>query len=470
MSLSEEIEYTSKTKRITGLQFGILSPERIKQQAAAEIYKPIPSSQNEPKAGTLMDQRLGTSEKNSENKISELDYKHDPGNFGYLNLAKPVIQAKYYDHIIKTLNMVCYKCSNVLLDDAVIEHVKTIKSPKARFAYVKLATAKRPMNCFKCGAKQPKFGKGKDKAIVYQIIGTFTDSIQEKTIETYNPEVVWQILKHITDEDSMVMGFDPKISRPDWMIWIRMPIPPPTVRPSIKLDNGQQAEDDLTMILNHIINDNTALLKALAKKDKEKSIMPHWSLLQLHIAAYIDNEQSAIDTVTNRSNKPLRTLRSRIKAKKGRVRNNLMGKRVDYSSRSVITPDPNISIYELGVPLIVARTLDYKETVTEFNISTLHRLVQRGPDEYPGANKIRRATSDNKKWAVIHLKYVKNLSQLRLRPGDIVYRHLMDGDWVFFNRQPSLHKLSMMAHRVKVLHEGDTFRLNVSVTTPYNAD
>jgi DNA-directed RNA polymerase II subunit RPB1 len=147
-----------------------------------------------------------------------------------------------------------------------------------------------------------------------------------------------------------------------------------------------------------------------------------------------------------------------------------MGKRVDYSARSVITPDPNISLNEVGVPLMVAKELDSKEIVTEFNISVLHDLVQRGPHDYPGASKIRRLMGDKKKWSVTDLRYVKNRGQIKLRPGDIVYRHLMDGDWVLFNRQPSLHKMSMMAHKVKVLYEGDTFRLNISCTSPYNAD
>ena len=145
-----------------------------------------------------------------------------------------------------------------------------------------------------------------------------------------------------------------------------------------------------------------------------------------------------------------------------------MGKRVDYTARTVITADPNISINQLGVPLYVAMTLDYKEVVTEANLTTLHNLVQNGPTKWPGANAIRRR-SQGTRWSRINLEYADR-SIIKLRPGDIVYRHLMDGDWVLFNRQPSLHKMSMMAHRVKVLKQGDTFRLNVSVTSPYNAD
>lgn len=484
MSLAEEqVEHNEKVKPVERVRLGILSPERIVKQSVAEIYKPV--SQNEPLDGTLMDPRLGSNDKSEVNKISFLDYKHDPGNFGHLILAKPVIQIKYFDQIIKTLKLVCYKCSAMLIDKTDIELMAQIKSKKGkhRFKYVK--DLKKLSECPNCGENQPTWSKGKDRNKVAQILATFgttrgtganASPAEEKEKTTFNTEVIYYILKNITDEDVTLMGYSPKYSRPDWMIWTVMPIPPPTMRPTIKLDNGQSAEDDLTSILNDIIKTNVHLLKSLQKKDKKgdknkenKEIAAVWALLQLNIAAYINNEQSTMDTITNRSNRPLKTLRSRIEAKKGRVRNNLMGKRVDYTARTVITADPNISINQLGIPMKIAMTLDYKEVVTEQNLTLLHQLVQNGPNKYPGANAIRRKMTHGKRWARFNLEYADR-STIRLRPGDIVYRHLMDGDWVLFNRQPSLHKMSMMGHRAKILKEGDTFRLNVSVTSPYNAD
>lgn len=494
MSLAEEIEYTERVKPVKLVRLGILSPERILKQSVAEIYKPV--SQNELLDGTLMDPRLGTNDKSQVNRISELDYKHDPGNFGHLWLSKPVVQIKFYDQIIKTLKCVCYKCSHLLVDrnDPNIINGLKGKKGKHRFKYVK--DLKKASECPNCGTNQPAWGKGKERNRVAQIVATFgsaRDPAAEREKVTFNTEVIYYILKNITDEDCILMGYDPRYTRPDWMIWTVMPIPPPTMRPTIKLDNGQSSEDDLTSILNDIIKTNVGLAKSLQKNSAKgsakstqtrtgrgaaaggrgpaghaKEIVERWSLLQLNIAAYINNEQTTMDTVTNRSNRPLKTLRSRIEAKKGRVRNNLMGKRVDYTARTVITADPNISINQLGIPLYVAMTLDYKEVVTEANLTTLHNLVQNGPTKWPGANAIRRRTRGHR-WSRINLEYADR-SIIKLRPGDIVYRHLMDGDWILFNRQPSLHKMSMMAHRAKVLKQGDTFRLNVSVTSPYNAD
>jgi DNA-directed RNA polymerase II subunit RPB1 len=500
MSLTEEITYTERVKPVKLVRLGILSPDRILKQSVAEIYKPV--SQNEPLDGTLMDPRLGTNDKTQVNRISGMDYKHDPGNFGHLWLAKPVIQIKFYDQIIKTLKCVCYKCSALLVDKDDKETMNAIKTKrgKNRFKYFK--DLKKPAECLNCGANQPVWGKGKEYSRVAQIVASFgqagaKDNVADREKVTFNTEVIYYILKNITDEDCILMGYDPKYARPDWMIWTVMPIPPPTMRPTIKLDNGQSSEDDLTSILNDIIKTNNGLQKSLQRSSKDnvkdnikdltdttgseggnrpgratssvaKEIIERWSLLQLYVAAYISNEQSTMAPVTNRSNRPLKTLRSRIEAKKGRVRNNLMGKRVDYTARTVITADPNISINQLGIPMHVAMTLDYKEKVTQQNLTVLHNLVQNGPEKWPGANAIRRRTA-NGKYARINLEYADR-TIIKLRPGDVVYRHLMDGDWVLFNRQPSLHKMSMMAHKVKVLKQGDTFRLNVSVTTPYNAD
>ena len=485
MSLAEDIEYTAQVRPVHGVRFGILSPEKIRAMSVAEISKPI--SQNDSLDSTLLDARLGPRDKSDFNKVSHLDARHDPGNFGHLELAKPVIQIKFYDSIINIINQVCYKCSSLLInknDESTMIALKN-KKGKKRFKWlVKLHKNSKKIECYNCGTIQPRFTKGKDKSRVAQIVATAAKikdkdtGIEEEVLPqdadgepiTFNNEVIHLILKKITEEDIILMGFDPKFSRPSWMIWEVMPIPPPTMRPSVHMENGQSSEDDLTSILNDIIKQNEKLQKLINKSDtKETKIIEMWNYLQLHVSAYIDNEQASIDKITNRSGRPLKTLRSRIKAKKGRIRSNLMGKRVDYTARSVITPDPNISIDQLGVPLRVAMILNYKIEVTEYNISVLTKLVRNGPDIYPGANEIRRRRGGSRSTYLVNLKYMEDRTQLRLRPGDIVYRHLMDDDWVFFNRQPSLHKMSMMAHRAKIL-PADTFRLPISDTTPYNAD
>ena len=154
----------------------------------------------------------------------------------------------------------------------------------------------------------------------------------------------------------------------------------------------------------------------------------------------------------------------RLNSKNGRIRGNLMGKRVDFSARSVITGDPNLSIRQLGVPMKIAKNITKPIKVNDKNRDFLMKLVQNGPDTYPGAKILERKNGEN-----IYLRYVDKLS-IRLDNGDTVHRHMMDGDAVLFNRQPSLHRMSMMCHIVKVMKKGDTFRMNVADTKPYNAD
>lgn len=487
MSIANEIEYNERVKPVTKIRLGILSPERIIKQSVAEIYKPV--SQNEPLDGTLMDPRLGTNDKQSYNKISDLDYNHDPGNFGHLRLAKPVVQIKFFDQIMQILKIVCYKCSHLLVNKEDHTFMQQLRSKKGKHRFKILKDLRKLTECPNCGAGQPSWSRNKEKNKIYQVSANFSKKGDQPSDQPtgsderapeFTTEVIYHILKAISDEDAMLMGFDPKISRPDWMIWTVMPIPPPQMRPTIHLDNGQTSEDDLTSILNSIIQTNVGLYKALEKSEKraptrdpekdkkrKKDVMERWTLLQIYVAAYINNEQSNMETITNRSSRPLKTIKARVEAKSGRVRSNLMGKRVDYTARTVITADPNISIDELGVPIHICKILDYREVVTHQNLTVLHNLVQNGPNVYPGANAIERRNASGKKMK-INLEY-GDRTKIRLKPGDIVYRHLMDDDWVKFNRQPSLHKMSMMAHRVKAL-PGNTFRLNVSVTTPYNAD
>ena len=259
------------------------------------------------------------------------------------------------------------------------------------------------------------------------------------------------------------MGFSRLWCRPDWMMSTVLAIPPPQVRPSVLQDNNQRSEDDLTQKLIDIIKANITLSEKIAKKATKRAIDEWTMVLQYHIATLVNNDIPGVAQSAQRSGRPLKSLQQRLGSKEGRIRNNLQGKRVEFSARSVITPDPNISVAELGVPTKIAMNLTFPERVTAFNIDRLYALVQNGPDVYPGAKSIQRLDGRS-----IGLKHVNTKKQI-LYEGDIVHRHLLDGDPVLFNRQPSLHRMSMMCHRVRVL-EGSTFRLNVSVTKPYNAD
>ena len=175
--------------------------------------------------------------------------------------------------------------------------------------------------------------------------------------------------------------------------------------------------------------------------------------MQAQIAMYIDSSLPSLQR--NYSDlKPIRGFCQRLKGKQGRFRGNLSGKRVDFSGRTVISPDPNLSIDQVAVPMLVAKNLTYPERVSRYNIHKLQQLVQNGPDEWPGANYIIKKDSDFKLW----LKFGdRRRAADALVEGDIVERHLEDGDVVLFNRQPSLHKLSILSHYVRYFRRRKSF-------------
>jgi DNA-directed RNA polymerase II subunit RPB1 len=244
-------------------------------------------------------------------------------------------------------------------------------------------------------------------------------------------------------------------------------VPPPHVRPSVQLgDSNQRSEDDLTHQLVNIVKANRTLEQLCRAGEAPHIVSQFEELLQYKVNALFDNEANAKDGVQEkqRGGKPLKTIRQRLKGKEGRIRGNLMGKRVDFSARTVITADPNLSVDQVGVPRSIAKTLTVPERVAPYNVHELSALVRNGPEVWPGARYVVHA--DGRR---VDLRFVKHLNDLALHTGFVVERHLRDDDLIVFNRQPSLHKMSIMAHRVKVL-DHSTFRLNLSVTSPYNAD
>jgi DNA-directed RNA polymerase II subunit RPB1 len=299
---------------------------------------------------------------------------------------------------------------------------------------------------------------------IWENIETDADGESKKITHKLTPEIILKVFKRLSDEDISFMGFSPLWSRPDWMVCQVLPVPPPAVRPSVKHDAQQRSEDDLTHIYSNIIKTNKDLADKIANNASPNVIEGLVTVLQYFIAMIVNNKVKGAVPMAQRSGRPLQCISGRLNSKNGRIRGNLMGKRVDFSARSVITGDPNLSIRQLGVPKKIAMNLTKPVTVNDRNRDFLMKMIQNGPEEYPGAKILERKNGEN-----ISLRYVDRGS-IRLENGDVVHRHMMDGDAVLFNRQPSLHRMSMMCHIVKIMKKGDTFRMNVGDTKPYNAD
>jgi DNA-directed RNA polymerase II subunit RPB1 len=451
--------------KIIGIQFSILSPEEIRNGSVAEITSRDTYINNKPVIGGLFDPRMGVLEPGIICPTDGLDYMNTPGYFGHIELARPVFYIQYLNTIIKILRCVCFKCSKLLINKEKYKQALNLIG-EHRWKYVFNIASKKHYcgedNEDGCGCLQPKKIAKEGLAT---ILAEWKQSSNSETIGIkLTAEMILKIFKRISDEDVNFMGFNPIWSRPDWMICQVMAVPPPAVRPSVKHDSSQRSEDDLTHILVSIIKTNNSLQEKIQSNSAESVIEDWTTLLQYYVATQVDNKLPGVAAVAQRSGRPLKSIKDRLSGKGGRMRGNLMAKRVDFSARSVITADPNISIRELGVPMKIAKNITKPVVVNARNKAFLTKLVKNGPEVYPGAKILEKKNGDS-----ITLRYLDRNS-IVLEEGDIIHRHMMDGDVVLFNRQPTLHRMSMMAHIARIMMQGDTFRMNVADTKPYNAD
>jgi len=458
-------EYEPITKDVTGLQFSIMSPEEIRKQSVVEVTKHETYDKDIPVVKGLFDIRMGTTDMGRTCNTCGLDNQGCPGHFGHIELAKPIYNYHFIDITIKILKCICFRCGKLKINKSsnIVQELKK-KSNKRRWKEIYELSS----GISRCGEENDD-GCGCIQPHRYKLDGingiqTIWKNLDIPASETYlTAEYVKNILEKISDEDCNLLGFSSVWCRPEWLICSVFPVPPPSMRPTVKQGDSQRMDDDLTHKLSEIVKYNNSLKSKINSFSRKEIINDWYNMVVYHIITYIDNEQQGISQATHRSGRPIKAIRQRLKGKEGRLRSNLMGKRVDFSARSVITPDPNIDLDQLGVPIKIALNLTFPEIANNFNIEELRLNIKNGPNKWPGAKSIikkngnRFTINDTNKVDII------------LEIGDKVNRHIVDNDWVLFNRQPSLHRMSMMGHRVKVM-KGDTFRLNVSVTPPYNAD
>jgi len=350
---------SAELRKVGKIQFGVLSPDEIRQTSVAKIEFHEAYEQGKPKMKGLLDPRMGTVDRQMKCATCSGSMTECPGHFGHLELAKPVFNIGFLSTVLKILRSVCFHCSKLLVDenDGRFREAQELKNVKHRFARVyTLAKTKTiceggedtgtdkeqgdstdPKEKKKvkkshggCGNFQPKITKDGMKIMAeFKNVGD-DPNVEKKQLLT--AEKVHAILKLISDEDCLAMGFDPKWARPDWMIITIMPIPPPPVRPSIMMDSAARGEDDLTHKLADIIKANANLRKQEANGAAAHIISQFQELLQYHIATFIDNEIPGFPQATVRSgSRALKSLKQRLRGKEGRIRGNLMGKRVDFS-------------------------------------------------------------------------------------------------------------------------------------------
>jgi len=481
-------------RKIRSVRFSLMSSSEIARAGAFHVFERnlYQMPQRTPMVNGILDPRMGTTDKRGgECATCRGNMVDCAGHFGYIKLELPVFHIGYFKNIISVLQCVCKGCSRILLNDDDNElFLKRYRNPRLeitqrRALYKKLAEkCKRCRTCPHCGdyngvtkragqtlkivhekySKNPKlleeFMKEFETALKYnEQLRTSLPRVQDDL----NPIRVLGILQRITDSDCELLDI---ADRPEHLLLTHLPVPPCCIRPSVEMDGVSGSnEDDITMKLIQIIEVNNVLRQGLEKGLAINNLMENWDFLQIQCAMYINSELPGLSLQYQGPGKPLRGFVQRLKGKQGRFRGNLSGKRVDFSARTVISPDPNLRIDEVGVPIHIARTMTYPEVVNRHNIVMLRERVRNGMSKHPGANFVKFATG-----GMQYLKYGdRRKIASELKYGDIVERHLHDGDILLFNRQPSLHKMSIMAHKARVM-PCRTLRFNECVCTPYNAD
>ncbi|KAJ3553806.1 hypothetical protein NP233_g12563 [Leucocoprinus birnbaumii] len=490
--MKEAVSHKSP-KVIKKLQFSLLNAQDTVKISEFEVthrdlYTP---TDRLPVSNGVLDRRLGTTDKNAFCETCGQSYVNCVGHYAYIKLVVPVFHIGYFKHTIAMLQAICKTCARVLLEEPDRRnYIRRFRRPNLeniqRQALSKAvnAMARKCVYCPYCSATNGTVKKAGALKIIHDKFRakktaeemekwkkTFAPAVEaQKELSMYlnkavheelNPLKVLDLFRRISDEDCELLGLQPGWGRPEEFIWQYLSVPPVCIRPSVAQD-GASNEDDLTVKLTEIVFTNALIKQGLSRGAPTPQFMEQWEFLQLSVAMYVNSELPGVPSQPGQ--KPIRGFVQRLKGKQGRFRGNLSGKRVDFSGRTVISPDPNLRIDEVAVPERVAKVLTYPERVTPHNMDMLRRAVRNGPDVHPGANYVSRG--ETKKF----LKFAnRNSIADGLAVGDVVERHVIDGDIVLFNRQPSLHKLSIMCHRAKV-RPWRTFRLNECVCGPYNAD
>ncbi|XP_073009025.1 DNA-directed RNA polymerase III subunit 1 isoform X1 [Typha latifolia] len=466
-------------KKIKSIRFSMFSGEEVKKSAEVQVWNNrIYGADLKPVENGLLDQRMGAANKAGQCVTCHGKFTDCPGHFGYLKLVLPVFNVGYFNSILDILKCICKNCSRVLLvEKDRKEYLRKMRNPKTEIlqknALVKKIRDKCKISrCPWCGyvngvTKKAKsqlaiaqdFPKASDRSIeeFRSALSHKKDKVSFHVVHLLSPVKVLALFRRMLDEDCELLNL---YDRPEKLIVTAIAIPPVTIRPSVFVGFGRSSnEDSITSILKNIINTNSIL-----REDLEAGAPPHksldcWAHLQIQVVEYINSEAPCVPDSIHRG------LVQRLKGKQGRFRGNLSGKRVEYTGRTVISPDPNLKITEVAIPVLMARVLTYPERVSYYNIEKLRQCIRNGPNKHPGANFI--ILPDGTK---LHLKYVdKKIAASELKYGYIVERHLEDGDVVLFNRQPSLHRMSIMSHRARIM-PWRTLRFNESVCNPYNAD
>ena len=514
---AEEIKNMSVCK-VTSSRFGE-DPKKHTAEGEDEIYVYDDSRVEKSKMGTVYDERMGPLDHKKSCETCGESFYDCPGHFGYIELNIPIIHPLplFMKTVVSYLKCICLNsaCNRLLITrEQVYLNKLQNYTRENRFQKILLYLEKIDI-CSHCKSPQPKVNLNQTDStihLIYKDVGPPEKDRKEKlnlSIQI-SPEEIQGHFQNIPDEDVELLGFDPKWIHPKNLVLTNFPVIPPCSRPPVIAD-GNICDDDITVQMTEIIKANNHLANPDLDENKRQAYI---QTLKFRIKTLMNNSQGKAKHTTN--HRPIKCFYSRLSGKEGQIRGNILGKRGNQAARSVIGPAPELRSNEISIPVEIAQSLTVPEIVADFNKDHLTELVNSGRANYvlrKAGGKERRidlkyalfhrgtdllygdviyrlgdqgeeseiVVKDRTKVRLRHGDRVKRggafLEEVRLREqkkfnlqlGDVVERHVRNGDIVMLNRQPTLWKGSMRAQKV-VVGRYKTIRFNLAITKPMNAD
>jgi DNA-directed RNA polymerase II subunit RPB1 len=464
------------TAQIKKAQITLLSPDEIRARSVGEVKNVLSNTKGIANPDGIHSALSGPPDRSTRCSTCKHSVLVCGGHPMHMELAQPVYHAGFLPILVKLLRCICHMCSSLILDETdprLIDGRYLALSDKERLSYL-VNLCKTKYACTHCGAPHPDVSPAENLTISR----TYSDDVEflnaeerAYALQPLTPSIVHTVLKHCRDDTLTFMGFKPQSSHPAHMILSVLPVLPLPARPPMAASEGSRVKshDDLSVRYQGILKVNVALKKAMVENE-EADVKRHFVDLQRQVGAFVHHEPRGIAkggaAGGHMSHRNLQTIYDKMRGKHGHVRENVQGKRTEHAARTVVTGASRMDIDHVGIPAEVALKLTLTVRVNKYNAGELERRVARGPEHLGGA---RAVTLTDGSRIDLKLYDAKVMGPLSLDVGSVVERPMQNGDLVVINRQPTLHKMSAMCHRVFITNTR-TIELPIADTTPYNAD
>lgn len=460
-SLHKRMIETAPELVIEDLEFSLYSQKDILKMTYVSVINPVINIP--PLRGSVNDQRMGSTDNKTPCETCTL-VTDCPGHYGRIDFNRPILHPLYRKQIVQVLTCVCHNCGSLLVKRKFMEKQGLFKYHDLK----RLEMLEKISNGFECQKVHNEVDI-KTKKCPRNPIFDMNQVLETGRLHYHWPENknstdimplvdekgrtgALTILKQISEEDLELMGFSGG-AHPKNFIMKRMIVIPPRARPPSYVGNTIHS-DHLTTMYADIVKKNNLLLNLTGT-----DLIKQENILAWTVAHFMDNKDSLYGQ--GGQSKPYTGIKQRIQGKNKILRGNMMGKRVDFSARTVISPNPSLKFGQVAIPEAIAKGLTTPKTVTVNNIKTLTKLLKAGK-----INSVIVGTGDYKGQTVV-TDYILKRGGLSI--GDIANVQIQNGDYVIINRQPSLSGYSMMSCEV-VIWKNLSIGLHLAYTTPLNAD